>query len=72
MTSEAEKIFKAKKQLLIVGVVCITIVVFTLWLVNLRGTLRQNKKQYSSPFNALQSTKKELQKNWEEFTSHNQ
>ncbi len=65
--SEEEKIAKAKKQLRIVGVVCITVVVFTLWLINLRGTLTQNKKQYRSPFQSLQSTQKELQKSWKEF-----
>ena len=67
MVSESEKIAKAKKQLLVTGVVCITIVVFTLWLVNLRGTLRQNKKQYPSPFQSLKSTQQELEQTWKEF-----
>ncbi|MDO8505337.1 MAG: hypothetical protein Q7S48_02050 [bacterium] len=69
MSREEEKITKAKKQLLVVGVVCITIVVFTLWLVNLRTTLIQNKKQYSSPFQSLRSTKQELQQSWKEFSN---
>lgn len=70
MRTEEEKIAKTKKQLLIVGVACITIVIFALWLVNLRATLQRNKQQYSSPLKSLQSSKTELQKSWKEFRDH--
>lgn len=44
-----EKIAKARRQLILVGVVCVAIVVFTIWLVTLPRTLAENRERYSSP-----------------------
>ena len=44
-----EKLSKAKRQLLWVGVICITVVVVTLWLVNLQRTLARNRERYATP-----------------------
>ena len=67
MEREAEKIIKAKKQLLLIGVICVATVIFVLWLVNLRSILKYNRNQYASPFPALQTPKDELKNSWREF-----
>ena len=55
-----EDLIKARKQLIIVGVVCITAVVLALWLISLPRTLARNRAQYSSPSAAF----KQLQELW--------
>ena len=64
---EEEKIVKAKRQLLIVGVVCVSAVVFVLWLLNLRGMLAMNRSKYVSPLHSLKDAPGNLGGAWEEF-----
>ncbi|OGL64407.1 hypothetical protein A3B21_04940 [Candidatus Uhrbacteria bacterium RIFCSPLOWO2_01_FULL_47_24] len=64
---EEEKIAKARRQLLVVGVVCVAAVVFTIWLVSLRTTFSLNQKKYPSPLSALKQTQKQLGGSWDDF-----
>ena len=64
---DEEKIAKARRQLLIVGVACVAIVVFTIWLVSLHTTLSLNRKKYNSPLSALKQTQEQIGGSWKIF-----
>jgi len=53
---EEEKIARARRQLIIIGVACVAAVVFLLWVLSLRRTLDLNRAQYSSPFSSIKET----------------
>lgn len=64
---EPEKITKAKRQLLIVGVVCVSAVVFVLWLLNLREMFAMNRNKYASSVRAFKEASGNLGATWEDF-----
>jgi len=72
--SEAEKLAKTKRQLLIIGVSCVTVVVVLLWLLSLRQTFADNRARYQNPASAYQSMKAklgELRKQFKNIKTHN-
>ena len=64
---EDEKIAKAKRQLVIVGVVCVSAVVFVLWLLNLRGMFAVNRSKYVSPLRSFKEATGNLGGTWDDF-----
>lgn len=68
--SEDEKLVKAKRQLLVVGVTCVAVVVATLWLISLRTTLARNRKIYPAAFRSILRAQPELDTNWQQFKEH--
>lgn len=65
--NEEDKIARARKQLLIIGVVCISAVILTLWVINLRVTLRENRIKYPSSFSTLKSSQEQLKNDFRDF-----
>ncbi len=65
--TEHEKIAKAKRQLLIIGVVCVSAVVFVLWLLNLRTMFAVNRNKYTSPTRAFKESSENLGGAWNDF-----
>lgn len=64
---EQDKIVKAKKQLVITGVICIMVVIFTLWLFSLRSTITNSIQRYTSPFNTVQKAQQEQPTIWKQL-----
>lgn len=58
LRTEAEQITRARRQLKIVGVLCVTAAVMAIWAVTLRQTLARNRKEYNStiPVESLRQT----------------
>lgn len=56
---EEEKIAKARKQLIISGIICVMAVILTLWIISLRNTLNDNKQHYTSPFDTVQKAQQQ-------------
>jgi len=67
MSKEHENIEKAKRQLVIVGVVCVSAVVFVLWLLNLRSILASNNSRYASPLHSFKAAPGNLGSAWNDF-----
>lgn len=63
--SEKAEIKKAKRQLLIVGVICITTVIFIIWLMGIDNTFERNRQQYKETLN--QNTQKQLSQKLQEI-----
>ena len=51
--SEEEKLARAQRQLLVIGVSCVAIIIFTLWLVTLRTTFARNRRFYPTVLTTL-------------------
>ena len=64
-----EKLSKAKQQLIVVGVICMSILIFALWLANLQSTFAKNKHRYRSSLESLQDLRQEIKKTWRESRS---
>lgn len=67
LQSEEEKLARAKRQLLIVGVVCVAVIIFTLWAVALSGTFHRNRRNYHSPLDAFRSGQGQVGGDWKAF-----
>lgn len=66
--SEQERVIRAKKQLIAVGVVCVTLIVFVLWVTHLKTTLSYlEQKSVPIPIQSFKETEKQLGPKWEEF-----
>lgn len=52
---------------MIVGVVCVSAVVFVIWLLNLRGMFAANQNKYASPVRAFKEAPGNLGTTWEDF-----
>ena len=64
--TEAEQLARAKRQLTIVGVVCVTIIVFMLWLTHLDENIAYlNKKSVPLPLESFQAAEKQLGPQWQ-------
>lgn len=65
---EEEKIVRARKQLVAVGVVCVSVVVLILWIINLRSLFSYNRTNASDTLAPLKNTRP-LNSTWEQFKS---
>ena len=66
--TEQEKLVRAKKQLLIVGVVCTTLLIFVLWITHLKATLQYiNRNATALPIESFKETGDQLGPQWKEF-----
>lgn len=67
--TEPERIARAKKQLILVGVSCISIIVFVLWVIHLRSTLAYAAKRAptTSIVDSFKKTQQQLGPQWEQF-----
>ncbi len=66
--NEEEKTARARKQLALVGAVCIALVVFTLWLTNLPTILAYNRQNHPSAFSLFGSATNSLGQAWSNVT----
>lgn len=66
--TEEERVIRAKKQLIAVGVVCTALLIFVLWVTNLKTTIAYMDKQAAPiPIESFKETEKQLGPKWEEF-----
>lgn len=63
--SEKTEIEKAKKQLLVVGVTCVALIIFIIWLTGLDNAFKRNRQKYSAVID--QSAQKQLSNKLQEI-----
>ncbi len=66
--NEEEKAAKARKQLAIIGTVCIALVVFTIWLLRLPTILAYNRQNHPSAFSLFGSATNSIGQAWSNVT----
>ncbi len=64
---EDKKLEKAKRELRLVGIVCVVTVVGALWLVSLRKTFAVNRQNYTPTRELIKDTRVEVGGSWDEF-----
>ncbi|MBI4135195.1 hypothetical protein HY477_00470 [Candidatus Uhrbacteria bacterium] len=64
---EDEKLEKAKRELRLVGIVCVVVVVGVLWFVSLRRTFAVNRQNYTPTRELIKDTRGNLGGSWNEF-----
>lgn len=55
--TEHEKVERARKQLILVGVICVAVVVFALWIMTLPRTLERNRAKFAPATSTIQQLK---------------
>lgn len=55
--TEHEKVEKARKQLIMIGVICVALVVFAIWLISLPRTFTRNRAKFAPTTSTIQQLK---------------
>ncbi|KKU13132.1 MAG: hypothetical protein UX17_C0027G0005 [Parcubacteria group bacterium GW2011_GWC2_45_7] len=64
--TETNKLAHEKRKLLIIGVGCVALVIFLLWIINLKYTLVRNRERYPSPLKAVKQ-RMQTDNNWQQI-----
>lgn len=64
---EKIKIEKARKQLLGIGVICVSVVIFIIWLMNLDNTFERNRQEYNQNIEINKDFSDQFSNKWKKF-----